>query len=156
MASTLPTYTPDWSYMTDAFKNTYILGSGWILPLIMTFIVIIMITRDINKWKILMFPFLVLWNIIGIPVNLVIMIFAGLVFVIEALSTEMGGNLLTSITEKITPRTIGGTKRIGMFGAKRIESMYINRKEKKKREKDRYIPAKSSTTAGLEWLFKRK
>jgi len=145
---TLPTYTADWSYMTDAFQNTYILGSGWLLPSILTFVIMILITKDINKWKVMALPLMVIWIIIGIKVHLAILILAGIIFVIEALSTEMGGSILESITEKVNPR-YKTKKEIRNKGKRLFDINKVIKKIKVKKPGETYEPMPDSYIRNL-------
>lgn len=87
-------YTPDFTAIKEALTQTWTLGTEWLIPLVIAILVMAVLTRDTDKWKILALPIFVLERIIGIPVHFVLMSVAGIIFVIEALSTQVVGNLL--------------------------------------------------------------
>jgi len=98
------TLTPDFSAFTTAFTNTWTLGTEWILPVVLAIMVMAIITKDIEKWKIMMFPMFVIERMLGIPVHFALMSLAGIVFAIETLSTQIVGNLISGVKQRITTR----------------------------------------------------
>lgn len=90
-------YLPDFSLFEETFTYAYVLGVEWIIPLMITIVGMLIITRDINKWKIMALPMLILTRIAGIPTNIILLMVAGIIFVIEALSTQTVGNILQSV-----------------------------------------------------------
>lgn len=101
-------YTPDLTMFQQAFTYTEVYGMNWIIPTILVFLTMIMITRDFNRWKILALPTLLAWKIAGLPTSLVLLIIATILYVQESLNLEVFGNLLTAGTETAT-KTTGGT-----------------------------------------------
>lgn len=86
--------TPDFSVFTEVFTETWTFGTEWLIPLALAIVSMALITKDIQKWKVLFFPIIVLLRIIGIPVHFLIIIIAGVLFVVEALSTQVVGDLI--------------------------------------------------------------
>lgn len=92
-------YTPDLSLFQQAFTYTEVYGMNWVIPSILVFLTLIMITRDYNRWKILALPTLLAWKIAGLPTSIVLLIIATIVYVQESLNLEVFGNFLTATTE---------------------------------------------------------
>lgn len=77
--------------------NTTVFNIEWILSTALIFLTLLIITRDINKWKILAFPTTVMWHIIGIKPSFLMYAITAILFVIEALSLEIIGNLVEGV-----------------------------------------------------------
>lgn len=106
-------YDPDFSYVQEIFKYTYTFGLAWLVPLALMFLAMLVITRDTEKWKIMAFPMSILFWAMGMNGSamwLLIMIIAGVIFVIEALSTQVIGNIIQSVVGKKVDRPL--TKKI--------------------------------------------
>ena len=92
-------YTPDTSYFTDLFGNLEIAGQSWIGGILLIAIILPMVTRNTEKWKVLALPLtLGLWAN-GVPEYrtptwLLIIIIFGIMFAIEAYSTANLGSLI--------------------------------------------------------------
>lgn len=95
------TYTPDYSLITEGFTYTWISGTKLIIPLILILLVMVFITRDVEKWKILALPVAILIRIMGVPTSILILIGAGIIFVIEVASTQVVGNIIGIIRRNI-------------------------------------------------------
>lgn len=86
--------------LKNSVENITIFGISDIAPTALIPIICVMITRDIQKWKILAFPVTILLHIIGIEQNLLVMIIAGMMFVIENVSLQLIGELLDVVRGK--------------------------------------------------------
>lgn len=84
----------DFGVWTEIFTYTYIAGVRWLLPIMLTLIACLLISRDMEKWKIMAFPLLVMQKLMGIDVHFILLSATAILFVIEALSTEFVGNIL--------------------------------------------------------------
>lgn len=109
------TYTPDFTVIKEALTQTWPLGTEWLIPLVIAFLVMAVITRDTDKWKILALPIFVLERIIGIPIHFVLMSIAGIIFVIEALSTQVVGNLIGTVKKWTTEAEDGIARESKIF-----------------------------------------
>lgn len=113
------TYTPDFTAIKEALTQTWTLGTEWLIPVALALLVMAVITRDTEKWKILALLLFVIERIIGIPVHFVIMSIAGILFAIEVLSTQVVGNMIGTTKRWIrqdkydmTDRTLNKRQRI--------------------------------------------
>ena len=95
-------YTPDFSLFESGYGLTRVLAIEWIVPLILTFLAMAFITRDVEKWKILALPMMTLMFIFGLPVSPFLLMLAGLVFVIEIISTQVLGNTIEFLRKRVT------------------------------------------------------
>ena len=120
---TLP--TPDFTIITDLFSNTWTLGAGWIIPLVLAVLLMAFITRDVKKWGTLAFPIFVLERIMGMPVHMVLLVMSGIIFVIEVLSTQLVGRLLGAYK---TPKLGFGKEHRMMKRLDKAEKMEKKRK----------------------------
>jgi len=93
--------TPDFSAISELFTETWTLGTEWLIPLAVAIVAMVFITRDVEKWKILMLPMVVAERIIGMPVHFLIMAFAGIMFVVEAMSTQVVGNMMSAVKKYV-------------------------------------------------------
>lgn len=87
-------YTPDFTAIKEALTQTWTLGTEWIIPLVIALLVMAVITKDTDKWKILALPVFALERIIGMPVHFILITIAGILFVVETMSTQVVGNLI--------------------------------------------------------------
>jgi len=88
-------YEPDFSIATEAFQgNTFILGVEWIIPLALAVFLMAMVTKDLEKWKVLALPIFVMERIVGLPVHYALLMGSGIMFALQVLSTQIVGNLL--------------------------------------------------------------
>ena len=83
-------YNPDFNFLQDIFSETTFMGLQWIIPMVLTFLGIVMITRNIEKWKILLLPMAVTMRIMGVMQNtgasILILAIGVILFVIETQS----------------------------------------------------------------------
>jgi hypothetical protein len=90
--------------LNSVLTDTIIFNISWILSIIFVFLTLIIITRDVNKWKTLAFPVTILWHIVGITPSFILYIITGLLFIIDALSMQGIGNMLQVVISKIKPK----------------------------------------------------
>jgi Ni/Fe-hydrogenase subunit HybB-like protein len=95
-------YTMGFEFLKETLQHTSFLQINFIVALIFIIITLLIITRDIEKWKLLALPVSILWEIIGVPVHLLILISAGIMFAIEILSLTQIGNLAEALTKTFT------------------------------------------------------
>lgn len=97
-------HTLGFELIRETILNTSVFGIGWLIPIALSGLSIWLITRDINKWKILAFPVLTGWYISGLRsgtlFDSVILVAAAAMFVIEAMSIEGLGRLASTIRIK--------------------------------------------------------
>ena len=90
------TYTPNFDAITEAFTYTWVAGTEWVVPLALAFLFMLLITKDKSKWKVMLLPLLVLERMMGLPVSYALITIAGMLFVIEALSFKIIGEVFRS------------------------------------------------------------
>lgn len=94
-------YTPDWTLLTNAFQLTPLGGLEWIVGLLASILTCAIITRDTERWKILLCPAMAAWTAIGVPRVTVgyamLMFIAFIPFAIESLSTVLFGKIIKPI-----------------------------------------------------------
>lgn len=133
------TYTPDFSAISEAMTETWTLGTEWLIPVALALLVMAVITRDTEKWKILALPLFVLERILGIPVHFVIMSIAGIFFTLEVLSTQVVGNLIGTTKRWVSrdqldlrDERLGKQEKIlGMFKRAKSQEQYLNKYARK-------------------------
>lgn len=116
--------------ISNVFTRTTVFGIDWIIPTIVIILTLIIITRDVNKWKTLALPVSAAWYIIGLKTSPVILVGAGLVMIMELISIETLGNLLDTVTEKAGGKEI----RLGSKAIK-IPTVQLYAKAKKVKHK---------------------
>lgn len=102
------TWTPDLSVFTEAFSQTAVAGWFWAIPLIITFLSMLLITRDVEKWKILFLPVWSGWWIVGVRGNTLmeglIFVAGAVLLVIEMFSTQVLGNFIQTLRKAGSPQ----------------------------------------------------
>lgn len=99
-------YTADWGLITNALQLSNIAGASWVVPLIIVFLIMLIITRDVEKWKIMAFPIMAGLKVVGIPrdypmVWLLFIMLAGIIFVMESMAHQVLGKVLRPAYEKV-------------------------------------------------------
>lgn len=90
------------NYLSGVFTGTTIFGLEWILSLILTLLTLLILTREYNKWRELALPVMIIWHIVGITPNLLMYLGAGIIYVIDKVSIQTLGSVISAI--KITPK----------------------------------------------------
>jgi len=137
-------YTADFTTIKEAFTNTWALGTEWLIPLALAFVVMAFITRDTDKWKILFFPLIVLERIIGMPVHFILMSAGAILFVIEALSTQVVGNWVSAV-KKWTGRSEVEMQERSLAKRDRILSAF-----KRAKEQESYLGSYAKKDKGVD------
>lgn len=88
------------NYIADIVGQTGFLNTPWLVHSILTLLTLIILTRDVNKWKQLALPITMLWHIIGIQPSYLMYLGAGIVFIIDNLSINIIGKTIRTITRK--------------------------------------------------------
>lgn len=86
--------------LNNTFTNTSIVNINWIVSIIFVIFTLLIITRDVNKWKTLALPVTILWHIIGIKPSFILYAITGIIFIVNILSIELIGNILEVINKK--------------------------------------------------------
>lgn len=102
--------------------ETTIFDLTWIVSLILTFLTLIIITRNKSEWKKLAFPVLIGWHVCGIKPHILLYIITSIMFVIEHLSLTGLSTIL-----KLTKHKLQDTERL----VTQNEARKILRKTKK-------------------------
>lgn len=92
--------TVAYTMLKNSIGNTEVFGLSWILPTILLILILLIITRDINKWKILALPTAVLLKIIGLNISYPVLLATGIIFAVESLSTQTIGSIIDTIRGK--------------------------------------------------------
>jgi hypothetical protein len=131
-------YTPDFTALTEVFTQTWTIGSQWLIPLVLVFLSMALVTRNIEKWKVLFFPMMVTLRIIGLPVHFLILSAGGILFVVELLSTQLIGKVLSPLV-KATRRIVSDERYRSSEGRssinKEVKTIKQDRKELRKVKK---------------------
>lgn len=127
----------------DVLKDTIVFNTTWLINILATLFTLLAITRDTNKWKELALPVMIGWHIAGLAPSILMYIGASIIFVIDKLSLQTIGTLLSvfkKAPEKAALTTVttgkGITKAIkipGKIGTSIKESREKRQKEYEKR-----------------------
>lgn len=89
------------------FLDTVIFDITWAISALVTFLVLLLLTKEISKWKSLAFPVMVLIHIAGIPPFILLYVASAIIFAIENLSIQTIGALLSVVKMPKMSRPIG-------------------------------------------------
>lgn len=120
----------------NAFQVNFIQGFEWIPILILTYISILLVTRELQKQKILALPMYLAWGAIGIPTHYIITIILALFYIIETGAVTIIGNV---IGKALTPAFKESYARLRGNKIKLAEETKIKKslKREKKREENK-------------------
>lgn len=89
-------------------------NNGWFLPILVIGLTLLIITRDINKWKRFMLPVTAMWGAGGLLISPVVYIFGAILYVVEMFSIEAVGATLRAATNTIQESySLQGAKQAG-------------------------------------------
>lgn len=108
----------------NIFLDTVVFNIDWIISVLLTFFTLLMLSRDVNDWKTLVFPVMVGWHVAGIPPFFLMYIAGAMLFAIESLSLQQIGTLIAGVT---TEQAHLFKKRLG-FEEKEIARIQKQRK----------------------------
>lgn len=91
-----------WDYLQNSISNTHVLGQSWIIPLMLTVLILLVLTRDITKWAIYAFPVSLLLSIFGIGLPMIFIIILGIICFVSLLSTDGLARVIDSATSTST------------------------------------------------------
>lgn len=92
--------TAAYTLLKESLTQTTVFGIEWIVPTIALIILLTIITRDVNKWKILAFPSSIILHILGLKQSYIIMMILAIVMGVEAVSLQTIGNIIDVIRGK--------------------------------------------------------
>ena len=119
--------------LNSVLTDTLVFNISWIISIVFVFFTLLIITRDINKWKTLAFPVTILWHIVGITPSFLFYIVTGIMFIVDALSLETIGNVLGAI--------VTNTKNIGTNKEKiKIRNMMSKELDRKRKKDLKSVP----------------
>lgn len=98
--------TVAYDMLKGSITQVNVFGISWIIPTIIIVITLVLITRDIQKWKILTLPVSILYYLVGIKTSWVIMFAAAIIFAVESLSIQAIGNIADIIRGKPQRRMV--------------------------------------------------
>ena len=146
-------FTPNMTMFED-YMGTEIAGANWLIGLIMAIFICLLITRNFNRWKILLLPIMISLYTIGMHQSKVIMTLAGMLFVWtlfgRGITNLMRGVLQEGIIRK-TPTKAGRLQREKL---KVLKS--LSKKEKRKiRKEDKKIGKETKSRATKDFLTRQ-
>lgn len=97
-------------YIKETFTHTHVFGMSWVISGIAVILTMLLITRDLQKWKTIALPTCVIITLSGLQVSVVLYIIAGIVFAIDLLSLEVSGNIMKGI-QRVTGGLAGIAKK---------------------------------------------
>lgn len=92
------------TFVTDIINGISIAGIE-IMPILIPIISLILITRDLEKWKRMAFPIFLLWKVAGLNVPYYILLGTGFILTLSLFEKANIGELLSSISTKIEQKT---------------------------------------------------
>lgn len=84
----------------NAFGNTEILGWYTIIPFIIVFLTMVLITSEPQKWKTLLLPVTWAWWIAGLNTTFILWVIAGILFASEIMTTQLIGEIIGTKTKQ--------------------------------------------------------
>lgn len=90
----------DYTFFTTALRDTIYFNISWLFNLVATGITLLIITKDVERWKTLAFPITVAWHIAGLAPSILVYFATALMFVITNLSMKTIGNIVSTINRK--------------------------------------------------------
>lgn len=95
--------TPNTEMFEWIFGNTTIVGTHWILPLILSIVIMAIVTVELQKWKIMLLPTLTTFGAMGLQTSALIYVIASIIFVNETFNIEIIGNAIRGIRSSVSP-----------------------------------------------------
>lgn len=121
----------DFGFLKENLIYVELFGQNWLIPLILSFLLVIIITRRPNKWGIVYLPLIIGLRTIGLyfslPVYMAMVTLGGLIFATSSLGTDViGGSIRGAISD--SGKRIKGYK--GYWSDVRTSRSNIKTKEK--------------------------
>ena len=113
--------TAAWTIVQEVFKDSLVFNIDWLIVIFIVFISMLLITRNIQKWKVLALPVTLAWSIAGLKPSLLWYIIITIIFGVESLSIDMLGSLVKAVSKPFVETGKIATKGIMKFRAKRLE-----------------------------------
>lgn len=82
------------------FGDIFVFNISWIISILLTFITLTLISTNVKEWKTLSLPVILGWYVVGIRPFLGILVISGIFFVIDNLSIDVIGDVLTVSKDK--------------------------------------------------------
>lgn len=79
----------EFGIIDNALNKTTYLGMQFIPPIALTALILLIITRNTNKWKVLALPVLLGLTVCGINQNWILILASATMFVLESLGTDI-------------------------------------------------------------------
>ena len=92
--------TQGFEFIRSFLIDVTVFNIEWIFSLFAILIILIIISRDSNDWKILALPVTIITHIFGLTPSFIWYIIVTIVFSVELFSTRMVGNLLQAFDKK--------------------------------------------------------
>lgn len=98
--------TTGFDFVKSFLVDITIFNIEWIISLVVIFIILILISRDANDWKILALPVTIVTHIMGLTPSFIWYIIATIMFAVELFSTRIIGGLLQVFDKKPRQKSI--------------------------------------------------
>lgn len=103
--------------LNDLFTDVTVFGVDWIIALITTIMIMLIISRDPEKWKVLLLPVTIVVGILGLTPTIIQYFIGAILFVINTMSTQVMGYIATAVKRPIAY----GSELVGYTSKKGIE-----------------------------------
>lgn len=105
----------------EVVNQTTIFGIDYAIGTILTALTLLLITRDMEKWKVMALPVMIAYQVIGVTQSKPLFLLAGVLFIIEALSIQTVGDIIGAVAPplKSTIIKLQGKKKAKRMMAKK-------------------------------------
>ena len=86
--------TTDFTAISEIFRIIQPFDNGWIIPLVITMIVCLIVSKDVSKWGIITFPVTIMLYIAGVRTHAGIIVLSSIWFILTAFALFTGKNVL--------------------------------------------------------------
>ena len=97
----------------NVIQNTNVFELTWLFSIILTLLTLLMITRDTQKWRQLLFPVLIGWDVAGVNPHPLTYVFVAIIYGIDIMSLQLVTSFIgVSSRERVKSRKYytGGVK----------------------------------------------
>jgi hypothetical protein len=97
--------------LNNALSNLLVFNTPWIMAMVVTFLSLLIITRDPAVWRKLAFPMMLGWHVVGLTPNYLLYLIAGIIFIIDLFSLQGLSNILTVSGKSINKTLLADIRR---------------------------------------------
>lgn len=131
-----------YTLLNSGFNELILFNVEWIISITVTFLSMLIVTRDVQKWKTLAFPIMLGWHICGLSPFFFAYLISAIVFAIEGISLSALGQVFSTASirvartfEKFVGETEWGRERKLKRKLERDEASILRKALKKVRRK---------------------